>query len=77
MNYEDIMTMKQLYVNNINDIFQKRPTEIILGKNIVKKLKALIHQVKDFHRNYMELYIDGIYQAIFSEDIETSAKRQD
>ena len=25
----------------------------------------------------MELYIDGIYQAIFSEVIETSAKRQD
>ena len=65
------MIMKELDVTELADSFQKRLTKIISGQHRVNTLKALIHWVKKFHRNYMEPYIDGLYQDIFNSSLAT------
>ena len=59
--------MKGSDVTNLSDSFQNRPTNIILGQSSFKKFKALLHWVNKSSRTSMKLYIDGIYQATFSE----------
>ena len=60
INDEDIKMMKELDVTKINNIFEKRPPNIISVQRRVNKLKAIIHWEEVFHRTYIEPYIDGL-----------------
>ena len=77
MIYEDIMMMKESDVTELAGSFQKRSAKIILGQRRVKKLKALLHWVKEFRRTSMEPSLGGLDQATFSEALATAERRQE
>ena len=57
--------MQLCYATKIASGFQKRPTYIVLGQYMLNKLKAIMNWLNQFHRTYMEPYIDGLYQYQF------------